>query len=313
MSGLSASLQLHDVQDTGEILEIKPKGDIRDELAGDRVLIIVNHEDRKIWVWMGGQARVRRKFIGARQAQAIRSQVGLTYKVISVEAGDESGEFLTAVGLKAPTKVEKPEVVTEVDIPTRPASKPKPVTTPKPKPKTTPKPKPKTTPTPTRPVATTPAPSSQLGQEYEGLEKVFPLKETGLTSPTKLDRIISIIESTTLPPGYARELVIIGHEVFTTVERTVDQMGKTKTTIQLERSHTLPEGTFFGGDYTPRIIVEAGRVLATEFLKRVNNGDRTSLRDTTQDAGVSQLLDIFQISTEKPKPPKRKRKAKAKP
>jgi hypothetical protein len=104
-------------------------------------------------------------------------------------------------------------------------------------------------------------------------------------------------------------LVIIGHEVFTAVERTVAKLGDKSTTIQLERTQKLPEGTFFGGDYTPRIIVEGGRVLATEFLKRIGEGDRPSLRDATQDAGVSQLLDIFQISTEKPKPPKRKRKA----
>jgi hypothetical protein len=101
---LTERLVIFDVEPDGEIREITPNGDIKDELEGSRVLIIVDDEERKIWLWIGSCCGVRKKFIGARQAQAVRNERSLVYKVKSIDAGEEPSEFLHLMGLSAPTE-----------------------------------------------------------------------------------------------------------------------------------------------------------------------------------------------------------------
>ena len=74
MRVLSAHLQVYDVVETGELMELTVKGELKTELNTERVLIIVDDDDRKIWLWKGAEAGVRKKFIAARQGQAVRSQ-----------------------------------------------------------------------------------------------------------------------------------------------------------------------------------------------------------------------------------------------
>ncbi len=306
-------LQIYDVVETGELMELSIPGELKTELGPDRVLIIVNDDDRKIWLWKGAEAGVRKKFIAARQGQAVRSQRGLVYKVMSIDGGEEPDAFLALLGEKPKTPTPKPEVAVQVDLPDKTIEitaddppPPPPKITPKPKP-TAPKPKP----------VTIPEPSSQLGTEYNGAEQQWP--QRGAVSSTvhvpAQDDIVGRVANTSPPPGYSRELVIIGQEVFTSVDRTVTFLGKSQTTCQLERTRTIPDGPFFGGEYTPRILVEDGRVLATEFLKKSDDSS-LGLREATADADVGELIDIFRITTAtadvdevKPKSKKKKKKA----
>jgi hypothetical protein len=172
--------------------------------------------------------------------------------------------------------------------------------------------KPKTSP------SVVPVKTSQLGQEYDGVDRQWAAPPPSDAGPAPAqDDIIGRVQDISPPSGYRRELVVIGHEVFTAVDRKVSFLGKSSTTSQLERTRKLPDGPFFGGDYTPRILVEGGRVLATEFLKKTDGG-APSLRESTRDKDVGELIDLFRItmasekdSTEKPKSaPKRKRKSK---
>jgi hypothetical protein len=296
-------------------MELAIPGKLKTELGPDRVLIIVNDDDRKIWLWKGAEAGVRKKFIAARQGQAVRSQRGLVYKVMSIDGGEEPDAFLALLGVKPKVPAPKPEVAVQVDLPDKTieitADEPPPPP-PKPKPKLKPKAK---APTPT-PV-TIPAPSTQLGTEYNGAEQQWPQRGTvsSTVSAPAQDDIVGRVANTSPPPGYCRELVIIGQEVFTSVDRTVTFLGKTQTTSQLERTRTIPDGPFFGGEYTPRILVEDGRVLATEFLKKSDENSH-GLREATADADVGELIDIFRITTatavvEKAKPKSKKKKKKA--
>jgi hypothetical protein len=311
-------LQVYDVVDTGELMELAIPGKLKTELAPERVLIIVNDDDRKIWLWKGAEAGVRKKFIAARQGQAVRSQRGLVYKVMSIDGGEEPDDFLVLLGEKPKAPAPKPEVAVQVDLPNKTieisADEPPP-----PPPKTVSKPKPKKT--KLAPVKM-PEPSSQLGTEYNGAEQQWPQRSssTGVVPTPAQDDIVGRVAGSTPPPGYSRELVIIGQEVFTSVDRTVTFLGKTQTTTQLERTRTLPDGPFFGGEYTPRILIEDGRVLATEFLKKSDEASY-GLRDATADADVGELIDIFRITTataeveerkEKPKKKKKKGKGRAK-
>ncbi|MFX1491777.1 MAG: hypothetical protein ACFFBU_05905 [Promethearchaeota archaeon] len=307
-------LQVYDVVETGELMELPTPKKLQTELAPERVLIIVDDDDRKIWLWKGADAGVRKKFIAARQGQAVRSQRGLVYKVMSIDGGEEPDAFLTLLGEKPKPAAPKPEVAVQVDLPDKtieivpdePPPTQKPVA---PKAKA-PKPEPKPSP------VAMPVQSNQLGTEYDGAEQQWPQRVVSISTvpaPAQ-DDIIGRVANTSPPPGYSRELVIIGQEVFTSVDRTVTFLGKTQTTSQLERTRTLPDGPFFGGDYTPRILVEDGRVLATEFLKK-SNDESHGLRDSVAEADVGELIDIFRITTEtadleEPEPPKKGKKKK---
>ncbi len=313
MRVLSAHLQVYDVVETGELMELSVPGKLQSELNADRVLIIVDNDDRKIWLWKGAEAGVRKKFIAARQGQAVRSQRGLVYKVLSVDGGEEPDAFLSLLGVKSKTAAPKKEVEVKVDFPDKTIEiqpdepPPKPVAA-------TPKPQP-VEPTPSKAPELKPAPvaSTQLGTEYNGAEQQWP-ERTIITSRFHVpaqDDIVGRVANTSPPSGYSRELVIIGQEVFTSVDRTVTFLGKTETTSQLERTRTLPDGPFFGGNYTPRILVEDGRVLATEFLKKCEE-DSHGLRDSIADADVSELIDIFRITTETAEVTPEKKKSKVK-
>lgn len=300
MRVLSARLQVFDVVDTGELMELSVPGKLKSELGPDRVLIVVDDDDRKIWLWKGAEAGVRKKFIAARQGQAVRSQRGLVYKVMSIDGGEEPDDFMALMGEKPRAPPPKPEVEVQVDLPDKtielPAEEPLP-----------PPPKPKAKPAKLKPVPK-PVETSQLGIEYNGADQQWPSRpvRAPVAAPAQ-DDIIGRVQDIQPPPGYNRELVVIGNEVFTSVDRTVSFLGKSSKTTQLERTRTLPDGPFFGGDYTPRILVEDGRVLATEFLKK-SDEDLLSLRDTVQDADVSELIDIFRITTEAVEPGKKKKK-----
>lgn len=291
-------LQVYDVVETGELMELAIPGPLKTELGSERVLIIVNDDDRKIWLWKGAEAGVRKKFIAARQGQAVRSQRGLVYKVMSIDGGEEPDAFLSLLGEQPKAPAPKPEVAVHVDLPEKTIEiTPDEPPPPPPKPKPKPKPRPKAVEPKPSPV-TIPEPSSQLGTEYNGAEQQWPTRgaATSTVPAPAHDDIVGRVANTTPPPGYNRELVIIGQEIFTSVDRTVTFLGKTQTTSQLERTRTIPDGPFFGGEYTPRILVEDGRVLATEFLKKSDDSSQ-GLREATADADVGELIDIFRITT----------------
>lgn len=108
---MTERLVVYDVEPDGEIREITPNGDFKEELDCSRVLLVIDDEEKRIWVWIGSTCGVRKKFIGARQAQAVRNQRSLVYKVKSIEAGEEPVEFLHLVGLSAPSEASETSVM----------------------------------------------------------------------------------------------------------------------------------------------------------------------------------------------------------
>jgi hypothetical protein len=302
---LSGHFQVYNIVETGELADFPVKGELKAELKPERVLIIVDDDEKVIWLWKGTDAGVRLKFIAARQGQTVRSMRGLVYKVLSIDGGDEPDEFLALLGLKAAVPRPKPQVAVQVELPDRTlAITPKgeapsrPAPTPTITPSRAPMPSPAKAASPaSRPVQTAPVSPRDLGQEYNGAEEQWSSQAPRTISPAPAqDDIIGRVQNIQPPPGYRRELVVIGSEVFTTTDRTVSFLGKSSTSSQLERTRNLPDGPFFGGEFTPRILVEGGRVLATEFLKKTAEGKR-GLREATQDADVSALLDLFRITT----------------
>ncbi len=81
------------VQDDGELKAIEVSS--YEDLSEDQVYLLVDYNKKQIFIWKGRNAPVRRKFISARAAQSMRNELGLTYKVISVEQGNETKSFGT--------------------------------------------------------------------------------------------------------------------------------------------------------------------------------------------------------------------------
>jgi hypothetical protein len=301
---LSGHFQVYNIVETGELTDFPVKGELKTELKPERVLIIVDDDEKVIWLWKGSDAGVRLKFIAARQGQAVRSTRGLAYKVNSIDGGDEPDEFLALLGLKAAVPHPKPQVAVQVELPDRTLA-----ITPKDAAPTRAVPTPaavsakaatssqfKASAPVARVVQTTPVSSRDLGQEYNGADEQWSSQAPRSIGPAPAqDDVIGRVQNIQPPPGYRRELVVIGSEVFTTTDRTVSFLGKATTSSQLEHTRNLPEGPFFGGEYTPRILVEGGRVLATEFLKKTEG--KRGLREATQNADVGALLDLFRITT----------------
>jgi len=84
---------------------------IEDQLHPDDVLIFVKQDMRRLWIWKGPKAPVRKRFISSRVAakiqEEIRQESGRHLKIVSVDAGDEPVEFLSTFNLESMEITEK--------------------------------------------------------------------------------------------------------------------------------------------------------------------------------------------------------------
>ena len=71
-----------------------------------------------------------------------------------------------------------------------------------------------------------------------------------------------------MPTGFERELLIIGNQAYSVVEKVQQFLGEKQVTKEISKVGAIPEGIFFAENYSPRILSEGGKILAIEFLKR---------------------------------------------
>ncbi len=87
------------------------QSEVSDYLDPEEVLLLIRQDLRKLFIWKGPKSPVRKRFISSRVAAEIQSNLrdsgGRYLKIISVDAGDETIEFLSAFNLE-------PYQVTEV-------------------------------------------------------------------------------------------------------------------------------------------------------------------------------------------------------
>jgi len=81
-------MEIYNVTESGETVFLTTPT-LKDALIGERVLIIVVDDLKTIFLWKGNDSSVRKKFIGARIAQAVRGERGLLYKVEPTDQGEE--------------------------------------------------------------------------------------------------------------------------------------------------------------------------------------------------------------------------------
>lgn len=81
--------------------------------------------------------------------------------------------------------------------------------------------------------------------------------------------ILDEVMKNDLPEGYEREGVVIPPVFYAVTEKKVMVLGKEVIKKDIEKASGLPEGFIFSADYTPRLLIKNGKVIAIEILKKV--------------------------------------------
>jgi hypothetical protein len=242
-------LKVHNVRPDGDLEELEYSKSL---LTEDKVIIFTDAKKERIYIWKGENAPVRKRFAASRAASRLRVDEGLHFKVVSIDPGDNNPEFQELIG-KPISKTKKP-LKKEVTIPEKPV---------KPKPKVVPKPlvEPREFPTPTRSRASQPAIIQTKSPP------VAPPDPEIKSDRAIIEKVLSKLKGLEVPAGYKREVIIIGENIYAITERQRSFFGKVSAERDIEQLVDPPEGTFFATDYTPRVIIENGEILAIEFLK----------------------------------------------
>jgi len=91
-------LEIYDVEETGELV-LKHK-DFKDALITSSAVLIVNHDDKSVILWIGKGSSTRTKFAAARSSRRLLTERGLSYRVKTCDEGDEPDWFQALFALK---------------------------------------------------------------------------------------------------------------------------------------------------------------------------------------------------------------------
>jgi len=251
-------LQVFKILPDGTTTEITTDRPIKDVLETNECYVIVADEVRKVYLWKGITSNVRSKFIGAKLSQELRGQVGLHYAVLPLDEGEEEPEFIQLIGGKTEAGHAR-----EIKAPVTQASAPA------------------GHPLKGKNIFGTPRPAE--GMNIAGSKERAALNRgplyTGEGSMAALMRdesqvdfqgVMKKLEEIQIPAGFERELIIIGNQAYSVVEKIQQFLGKKEVTKEISKVGSIPEGIFFAEDYSPRILSENGKIIAIEFLKRAD-------------------------------------------
>ena len=76
-------------------------------LDPDFILLFVDPEHYRVWLWHGANTTTRMKFIAAKVAPKIRDQYGIAYKITAVDEGQETRAFKVTSGIEKEKDYEK--------------------------------------------------------------------------------------------------------------------------------------------------------------------------------------------------------------
>ncbi|MFX1417558.1 MAG: hypothetical protein ACFE9N_01425 [Promethearchaeota archaeon] len=246
--------QLFLINPDGTTTEITTQGPIKDLLKTDECYVLVADDVRKVYLWKGLKSSVRSKFIGAKRSQEIRGQVGMHYAVVPVDEGEEESEFINLIGGQTKAGIAK-EIKAEDISPST------------------------VHPLREKNIFGSPKPAEGMniaGSRDRAVQNTGPLyKGEGTTldfiqDQVQIDfqQVMQKLEEIQMPPGFERELIIIGNHAYSIVEKVQQFLGERQVTKEISKVGAIPEGIFFAEDYSPRILSENGKIIAIEFLKR---------------------------------------------
>ncbi|HMF32277.1 MAG TPA: hypothetical protein VKK79_12725 [Candidatus Lokiarchaeia archaeon] len=91
--------QLNDEEAEYEELEVDREVPLYELLDPHLIILFIDEEHFRVWLWQGSESSTRMKFISAKKAPNIRDKFGPALRITSVEGGDEPLAFKIMVGL----------------------------------------------------------------------------------------------------------------------------------------------------------------------------------------------------------------------
>ncbi len=82
-----------------EELILDPDMKLKDLLDDDFILLFVDPQHFRVWLWHGFNTTTRMKFIAAKLAPTIRDKHGIAFKITAVDQDNETQGFLVMIGL----------------------------------------------------------------------------------------------------------------------------------------------------------------------------------------------------------------------
>ncbi|MBY9000303.1 MAG: hypothetical protein KGD64_05270 [Candidatus Heimdallarchaeota archaeon] len=305
-----------EVQEDGSLIESQDL-----DLGNQKVLIIVDEDEKRMWLWKGSECPIRKKFIGSRALSDLRKkEYGFAYVPQTCDQHDETAEFVAMLkrlnkddlvpnnvktraeeiierqkrinvfeeaqaseALKQTASIEVNEDGAQLkDRPAQVSSNQLPAHMAK-----------------MGAPGNRPTPSILSALEAESIEikkpdELLPVSSTTTTTPTvstpvakveetMLEKSLKILKDLGAPKGFFRDLIIIGSKVYTETY-----------TGAFEELDEPPEGIFFSSSHVPRMICENGFVRAIEFLKP-EEGAELSEEDEQIAQDIEDLLSMFEI------------------
>lgn len=102
--------QFNDELGEYEELEIEEDLELFELLNPEFIILFMDPDHFRVWIWQGSETTTRMKFISAKTAPSLRDQYGLSYKITSVDEGDETKGFKIFVGLEEEEDFEAEEL-----------------------------------------------------------------------------------------------------------------------------------------------------------------------------------------------------------
>lgn len=291
-----------EVQEDGSLVESQDL-----TLRAEKVLIIVDEDDKRMWLWKGSECPIRKKFIGSRALSDLRKkEYGFAYIPQTCDQGEETAEFVAMlkkvdkIDAVADSVIQRAETILErqsrinvfeegqtetssitptsteqivgdedVRLKDRPAQVPESQLPPHMAKMGAP--------------GNRPVPSILSALESESLEIRKQPQAVIEQKPSNMEKSLEILRDLGAPKGFFRDLIIIGTKVYTETY-----------TGDFEELDEPPEGIFFSKSHVPRMICENGFVRAIEFLKP-EEGAKLSEEDEKIAQDIEDLLGMFEI------------------
>ncbi|MBN2230218.1 MAG: hypothetical protein JW779_11580 [Candidatus Thorarchaeota archaeon] len=69
----------------------------RNSLSSEGVFCVVDNEGKNVFLWLGKEAPVRKRFVGAQTASRLRDEQGTGFRVRSLDEGNEPTQFFNSL------------------------------------------------------------------------------------------------------------------------------------------------------------------------------------------------------------------------
>ena len=77
--------------------ELEPYNNPMQILKKDAVYVLLDNAMKRIFLWIGQTAGVRSRFTATAAAQHLQRIKGLTYRVVTIDQGNETNEFIQRI------------------------------------------------------------------------------------------------------------------------------------------------------------------------------------------------------------------------